>query len=1144
MRIFFTLTLFMVVTNCLFAQNMYKPSQAEIATLPQWAQLMYSENANVVEVKKAYHEYYASHEFVKNYHTQYFKRWTRAVEPYVAMDGTVQLPSADEQLSIRRELLNTNPQQHRSSGNWNLVGPLVAYNGDAAFVGQQCNVYSIDQSASNPAVVYCGTEPGEIYRSNDEGATWFNVSYNDPLNGGVTAIEIHPSNPDIVLAGSGNFIFKTTDGGSTWTSVLNSGGANEILFVPSDPNIVFAATNNGFFRSADGGNNWTQLFAQQSYDVKLKPGNDNTVYFVKRSASESVCQFYRSTDMGVSFYQQTNGWFTSTDAARNDGGTRLAVTPADPERVYAYLIGEAKADDNGYIGVYKSTDSGTSWTLPNAPAGGPYDDNHINLAIGTVGWQYWQGFYNCAITASNTDADKILVGGLNLWKSDDGGATFSALAGYVGGPYSIHVDMQDFRTTPNATWVTTDGGIYRSTDFFTSENFSVRMNGIHSSDYWGFGSGWNEDVLIGGLYHNGNLAFHENYGAGNFLQLGGGEPASGYVNQGENRKVYSSDINGKILPSAIGEPIASVGFGIDPNESYWEVESTELEFDPSCYNIAYTGRENKLWKTEDGGVTFSLFATFGSETGNRITYIEPSWCNPDVMYVCQQVSTPSNYGLLWRTTNGGANWSSLTLPSVSNSKQMLLQVDPENENNLWIAFLSGNGQKVYKSTNAGVSWTNLTTSTLNGETPRSLVLIGGTDGGVYLATNKTIFYRNNTMPDWEDFGDGLPIVLSTCIARPFYRDNKIRIASYGKGIWESELLEEQIRPVAQIFVDKLNFMLHCETDTFRYVDHSMLNHEGATWEWTFQGGTPATGNSWNENVVYSAPGTYLTILKVTNGNGLFDYDSLYVTIDAYQPTTVVNEGFQSVFPPAGFEIVNEDNSITWELNTAVGGYGQSSQCAYIRGFDYWPGGDVDDMRLSVNTNNMHDTKLVFDVAYARYAVNYADTLEILVSVDCGETLQRVYYKGGTDLSTAPDYTAEAWVPAANQWRTDTVDLTAFENNDDVLLIFRSITAWGQHVYLDNINLLTTNTTAVAETKKEENVLMLYPNPVESSGSLFIYSNNLKPVDVEIFSAQGRLVYHNTLQPQTQFTVPNLSAGSYAYRLSTDTFIRNGVVVVR
>jgi hypothetical protein len=64
--------------------------------------------------------------------------------------------------------------------------------------------------------------------------------------------------------------------------------------------------------------------------------------------------------------------------------------------------------------------------------------------------------------ASNTDAEQIRLGGLNLYGSDDGGATFYALAGYVGGPYSLHVDMQDFRNIGNTTWLTCDGGIYRS----------------------------------------------------------------------------------------------------------------------------------------------------------------------------------------------------------------------------------------------------------------------------------------------------------------------------------------------------------------------------------------------------------------------------------------------------------------------------------------------------------------------------------------------------------------------------------------------------------------------------------------------------------------------------------------------------------
>jgi hypothetical protein len=368
--------------------------------------------------------------------------------------------------------------------------------------------------------------------------------------------------------------------------------------------------------------------------VKFNSGNDNIVYIVKNNPVEDVCEFYLSTDAGLSFTQITNGWYSSTQAGRHDGGARIAVSDADPNRVYAYLIGEAKTGDTGFIGVYRSNDGGYTWSLPNGPAGGPYDAVHQNLAIGSPSWQYHQGFYNCALAASNSNPNEILVGGLNLYKSDDGGATFYPLAGYVGGSYSMHVDMQDFRTYGSTTFITTDGGIYQSDDFFNTANFTSNMNGIHSSDYWGFGQGWNEDVTIGGLYHNGNMTSYENWATDDFLQLGGGEPASGYVNPGLNRHVYSSDINGRILPLNIGDPVQSIGFGIDPNESYWTVNSTELEFDPRCYTRLFTGLDNQLWYSDDAGVTFELIHEFGSVAADKVTYIELAWTDPNVIYVC------------------------------------------------------------------------------------------------------------------------------------------------------------------------------------------------------------------------------------------------------------------------------------------------------------------------------------------------------------------------------------------------------------------------------------------------------------------------------------------------------------------------------
>lgn len=1144
MKKLLTALLVLIIAATGFAQNMYRPSDHEISKSPEWVQIMYTNNPNVFEVDKAFRQYYREHDFEKSYHTQYYKRWRRAVDAYVNTNGSVEMPSEQDFLREQEEVAE-NLSANRA-GNWSLVGPMVALNTSGNPVSVQANIYSIDQSISNSSILYCGTEPGEVYRSNDGGNSWINVSLSNPLNGGVRAVEIHPTDENTVYIGSGSYIYKSTDGGATWTDVLYAWqlNANEILINPTDPNIVLAATNKGVFRTINGGSSWNQLYPERAFDLKHNTDNSNIVYLLKHDDALDLCLFLCSTDAGATFTPQMSGWYSSTDPDRNDGGGRLAVSEADADYVYAYLIGEAKADDNGYIGVWKSTDGGLNWTLPNGPAGGPYDEDHMNLAIGTVNWQYHQGFYNCAIMASNTDPEQIRVGGLNLYGSDDGGETFYALAGYVGGPYSIHVDMQDFRAIGNTTWITTDGGIYRSTDFFNTNGFESRMYGIHSSDYWGFGSGWNEDVLIGGLYHNGNLSFYENYGYGNFLQLGGGEPASGYVNQGENRRVYSSDINGKIMPENIGDPVQNVGFGIDPNERYWAVESTELEFDPRCYSIAYTGKDHQLWRTEDKGTTFSLFAEFGSDADNRITYIEQSWSNPDVMYVCQQNVNPSSSGTLWKTTDGGQNWNSVTLPSVSNSRKMLLQVDPTDHNNVWIAFEStGNGQRVYKSENGGQSWTNLTTSTLDGESPRSLNLIGGTDGGVYLSTNKTIFYRNNSMNDWVDFGDGLPVVTNTCIARPFYRDGKIRIASYGKGIWESGLQEQQSAPIAQIMVDKLGTTQHCEQDVFHYADHSMLNHANATWEWTFQGGTPSTANTWSADVTYGSPGTHLTILRVTDGDGDFSIDSLYITVNAYQPLADLEENFETVFPPNGFEIKNADDNITWELKDDVGGYGNSSQCMFIRGYDYTAVGQDDDAVVSIDMTYLQDAWLTFDVAYARWGGGYSDTLEILVSTDCGATMQSLYFKGGTDLATSPDFQDGWFIPTDQQWRTDSVDLSAYYGNEDVMITFRHHCGWGQNTYIDNINLDATNVVGVQEVE-EEPILTVYPNPVSRDGNLHLYSNLNEPIQVEMYSVEGKRIYREMHPTESDVNMAELSAGSYLYVLTTSKLIKKGVLVVQ
>ena len=1001
----------------------------------------------------------------------------------------------------------------------------------------------MDICAADTNFMYAGTEPGEVYKSTDGGETWSNTSMNENFGSGVKALEIDPTNPAIVFAGSDRGVFRSINGGQTWSHVLvnTDMSVNEILINPANTQLVLAASNKGLYRSADGGATFFQLYSQRSYDVKCNVTDPSIVYLLKHNPQLNICEFLRSTDYGATWAVQNTGWYSSTDPARHDGGGRLAVTPADPNRVYAYLIGEAKANDYGYIGVYRSNDGGTTWTLPSPPAGGPYTTTHRNLAYGNPGWTYHQEFYNCAIMASETNADEILVGGLNIWRSTNGGQTFSAVNGYSGGPLSMHVDNQDFRSHNGTYWIATDGGIYKSNNFFTTQP-QFKMHGIHGSDYWGFGSGWNEDVLVGGLYHNGNLAYHQNYNPGHFLSVGGAEAPTGYVNPGNNRKAYFSDIGGRYIPSNITDPVTSFSFGKNPNEAYFAAESSEMEFLPASYNTAFIGNENKIWKTTDGGSSFSLLYEFGTNINNQVKYIEISRSNPQVMYLNQQMQGWAN-GTLWKTTNGGQTWSALTKPS-GNSRRMLLALSPTNHNHLWLAYPDGgNGSKIYRTTDGGQTWINLTTPVLDNETPHSIVHIGGTDGGIYYCTNLTVYYRNNTQPDWQQINTGLPTFFNSNIARPFYRDGKMRIASYGKGIWESPLEETPAAPVAQIMADKLSQTIVCASDSFYFDDFSMLNHSGATWQWSFQNGSPATSALRNPAVKFSGPGTHQVVLKVTDGNGQQSSDTLQVNVTQFALPTVVAETFENGFLPAGFEIQNPDQGATWQHNPAEGGFGNSSASAMFNNFESNAPGQTDDLSFTLNLSNQTSATLTFDVAYAAWGPGNSDSLRVLVSTDCGATYTSVYYKGGTDLATSP-FDQTFFVPTPTSWRTDTLNLSAWAGNPQVLVAFRNINGWGNNLYLDNINLGSPVSGSYPAAPAQ--ALSLYPNPASPGACLHVKLPAAEPATATLYDAKGRAVLTQTLSA-TAASIdlpPTLAPGAYVLNLRTQSQIWNRQLIVR
>ncbi len=1126
-------TALLLFSTAAFAQQMQKPSTTAIAELPQWAQLMYSENPNVYQVSQAYQDYYRTHTFEKNYHTQYYKRWMRQNQYLIDELGFIYTPT---QVQLQNEdALYFKKQNTLKTSNWSIVGPITTYQEGLAQGSGQTNVYSFDQCAAQTNVCYCGTEPGEVYKSTNGGLNWTLISKTIDFGSGVTALEVHPLDPNIVIAGGDKGLFLSDDGGLTWTNTLPSTGlnVNEIYILPSNPNLILAATDKGLYRSTDAAQNWTQLYTQKSYDIKQKPGSSQTLYMLKNNPSLIRCEFFVSTDAGLTWTLQDAGWYNSTDPARIDGGGRLAVSPADPEIVYAYLIGNSKPNDYGYIGVYRSNNSGQSWGLPNGQVGGPYSTAHPNLAMGTPTWNYHQGFYNCALVANPNNANELLIGGLNLYRSSDGAGSFAAVSGYIGGPLSLHVDNQDFRVIGNHTWVTTDGGIYHSTDFMTTQP-DFYMSGVHGSDYWGFDNGWNEDVLVGGLYHNGNLAYHENYGAGNFLELGGGEAPTGYVNPGDNKLTYYSDVDGKRIPATLDGAIQNASFGINPNESYWAAESTELVFHPNCYSIAYTGKDHQLYRTSDKGASFELVQTFGSNANARINYIEIASDNPQIIYLNQKAAS-GGIGKLWKTTDGGLTWTQLTIPS-GNSSRMLLALNPANAQELWLAYPSGaNGFKVYKTMNGGGSWTNLTNSLLNNESVQALGHIAGTDGGIYVATNKAVYYRNN-QTDFTLENNGLPLFTNGNILKPFYRDQKIRMATYGKGIYESNLVENPSEVIARITADKLSQTAVCAIDSFYFDDYSFLSHQGANWQWTFPTGSPSSSTLRNPAVYFQSPGQHLAILQVTDGTGQTDTDSLYVTLSMFNFQPGIQEDFQQEFLPQGWSVVDHNGNGTWGLSTSAGGFGNSSQATFFNNYDIDAQGSYDDLIMPIETGYLSQQPyLYFDVAYARWGSGYSDSLQVVVSSDCFATEDVLYFKGGEILATSPDNQA-FFIPTNAQWRKDSVDLSAYANSGNLQIAFRNIGDWGNCLYLDNINLGSlANTTEIQAAKR-----MIYPNPACPGSSIHV--SGAEATFARLLDMKGKEVLQ--FEMNAPIALPQeIRSGTYLLQIHSEQLITNHSLII-
>ena len=849
----------------------YKPAYTD--DFPGWAKMLYRPSVNYNDITLQFDAWMAKHPGEESAIIRYFKIWSRAVESYVLADGSIVLPDLEKYYQNLRNtqtrVLNPIAFPSTNAGHpitspatnsdWTFLGPKETFwlneSGSSTAPGScpwQANIYSFDVAASDNNIIYCGTETGFVNKTTDKGFHWVLQAPGYFFGGVVTAVAVNPLNSAEVYVAAGNQVHKSTNGGTTWIPLLTSGNlfyADRLRIDPTDPQKILAASSNGLFISTNGGSTWSQKWTSPVYDAEIKPNDNSQIFALTRTTGKF--SMIQSTDGGLTF--QAISSFPST-ITESSGGL-LAVTPSSPDMLLVILL---SANNTPYL--VKGSQFGGSWSW-NLQATGqttafPMDNG--------------QGYFDLVLDVSPVNANTILVGTTTLYKSINGGSSFTAVGGYSGN-FSIHPDIQDIKMLSNGeTWVSTDGGMNLTTDNFSSaSNYFVRVNGLIGSDMWGFDQGWNEDIIVGGRYHNGNTTLADFYQP-KALRMGGAESPTGWVLQGKSRHVAFNDLgNGWILPqTAAAKPQGRFIFSKYPNMDEYGGRRGNMVFHPNYYGQIFIGEGTGFWESTDMGVTFDLKYNFP----DRVRYLQISYSNPDVLY-----ADVVNRGL-YKSSDGGSTWvlkPALTSAPYGNANwkgKLFFAVSPYNENVIYACLQNGTWSadigKVYRSADGGDTWTDFTGSLL--EYLKCIVIQPSGSGQdlVYLFTNAKngnearVYYRNEGMTDWAAFDNNYPAGTYVNLALPFFRDGKLRVAG-NSGVWESPMIEPDFTPIVNPWIEKAYY--DCMTDTLYFDDHSILNHAGSSWHWSISPAPAYLENPdiRNPKVVLGNPGSYDVSLTVT-----------------------------------------------------------------------------------------------------------------------------------------------------------------------------------------------------------------------------------------------------------------------------------------
>ncbi len=666
-----------------------------------------------------------------------------------------------------------------TSDSWTWIGP--------GNIGGRIRAIVIHPT--QPNTIWIGSASGGIWKTTDGGTNWL------PLDDFLPSLSIgcmllRPGNPNTLYAGTGEGffetlegssntsavrgagIFKSTDGGATWTQIPSTATpdfyfVNRLAVHPSAPDVMLAATNSGIWRSIDAGASWTRTSTALAYDVKIDP---NDAAKAVASGHDNPSGPLYSLDGGQTWQQATG--------IPNSVRIELAYAPATANLVYGMSSGTGSS-----IRCFQSTNGGQSWTGKGTTTTGTYST------------------YNNAVWVSPTDSNLLVTGGVGISRSTNGGTSFGSAF------TSVHADIHAIVNDPNYDGVGNkriyfggDGGIHRADN--ASVNSALDLNnGLGITQFYGAAVVDATGVVLGGTQDNGNL--RNGTGTESWFDMSGGDGAYTAVDPTNANiwyggyyfaALYRSNDGGNSFGTSISGGIADSGskrsnfityFTLDPNNpaamlvgcrSLWRSSNVKTSSNPT-----WTAIKTPIGR-EGGGQNH-----FEENSPYNISTITITPTNSDVIFVGY------NNGQIWYTTNGTSavpTWTRVdntgtVLPArwVSN-----IRIDPRNADRIYVSFMGYEADNLWTSVAPYSNWTRITGdpgSALPAAPISALAVHPDIPGWLYVGTDVGVFTSMDDGHIWTTTTNGPGTVP---VEQLVWRNSDTLMAvTHGRGIFYADV---------------------------------------------------------------------------------------------------------------------------------------------------------------------------------------------------------------------------------------------------------------------------------------------------------------------------------------------------------------------